>query len=169
MNIGAENITDIGLYFQWGDTQGYTASQIGYGDKKYISWTDYKYSNGTNEPSATDMTKYNSTDGETILKDSDDAVQAAWGGRWRMPTTEEFAALGVATTSAWTADYQGSGVSGLVLTDKTDSSKVLFFPAAGFCGYGNINYVGSSGNFWSSSVYGSNLKNAYYVYFNNNN
>ena len=49
-----------------------------------------------------------------------------------MPTTSEFAALGAAVNSAWTEDYQSSGIAGLVLTDKNDSSKVLFFPAAGF-------------------------------------
>lgn len=31
MNIGASSETDSGLYFQWGDTQGYNASQIGDG------------------------------------------------------------------------------------------------------------------------------------------
>ena len=29
MNVGATGVTDYGLYFQWGDTQGYTASQCG--------------------------------------------------------------------------------------------------------------------------------------------
>ena len=31
-NVGAETETDYGLYFQWGDTQGYTADQIGTGN-----------------------------------------------------------------------------------------------------------------------------------------
>ena len=33
-NIGANSITDYGLYFQWGDTQGYTADQVGSGEGK---------------------------------------------------------------------------------------------------------------------------------------
>jgi len=32
MNLGANSITDPGLYYQWGDTQGYTDSQIGSGE-----------------------------------------------------------------------------------------------------------------------------------------
>jgi hypothetical protein len=32
MNVGASSVTDTGLYFQWGDTQGYTASQVGSGE-----------------------------------------------------------------------------------------------------------------------------------------
>jgi hypothetical protein len=69
MNIGAENPTDNGLYFQWGDAQGYTASQVGSGTgQKYFGWEDYKYGNGTSSPGATGMTKYNATDGLTTLE-----------------------------------------------------------------------------------------------------
>lgn len=148
MNIGANSITDTGLYFQWGDTQGYTADQVGSGEgKKYFDWANYKYTNDN----GTTMTKYNSTDGKTVLDASDDAVTAAWGGGWRMPTTEEYVAFGSAVTTAWTADYQGSGVAGLVCTDRTDSSKVLFFPACGYCNNNTVNIAGTSGLFWSSS------------------
>ena len=145
MNVGANSVTDYGLYFQWGDTQGYTAAQVGSGEgKKYFDWTDYKYSdNGT-----TAMTKYNSTDGKTVLDASDDAVTAAWGGSWRMPTEDEFLALTAATTSSWVTDYQGSGINGRLFTDKTDSSKVLFFPAAGSCYRGSVSSVGSICNYW---------------------
>ena len=166
MNIGANSITDTGLYFQWGDTQGYTAAQVGSGDgQKYFGWADYKYGNGTSLPGATGMTKYNATDGKTVLEASDDAAVANWGGSWRMPTTAEFQALGAATTSAWTADYQGSGVPGIICTDKTDSSKTLFFPAAGYCFAGSAKEVGNSGSgrYWSSSLYTSNLTHAYYM------
>jgi hypothetical protein len=58
MNVGANSITDYGLYFQWGDTQGYTASQVGSGEgQKAFTWADYKYGNGTSDPGATGMTK----------------------------------------------------------------------------------------------------------------
>ena len=166
MNVGATAVTDTGLYFQWGDTQGYTASQVGSGSgQKYFGWADYKW---TNDGGST-MTKYNSTDGKTVLDTSDDAVMANWGGSWRMPTTEEFVALGNAVNTAWTADYQGSGVSGLVCTDKTDSSKVLFFPAAGSCSDSSVNEVGTYGNCWSSSVYSSFIQGAYFLDFSSSN
>ena len=163
MNIGANSITDTGLYFQWADTQGYTAAQVGEGEgQKYFGWDDYKY---TNDGGST-MTKYNSTDGLVTLQSGDDAVTAAWGGNWRMPTVSDWQALGEAVNSAWTADYQGSGVSGLVLTDKIDSSKVLFFPAAGYCINGSVYDVGSGGYYWSSSFYaGFDEDRAYGMYF----
>ena len=166
MNVGANSITDYGLYFQLGDTSGYTASEVGSGEgQKYFGWADYKYGNGTSYPDAADMTKYNATDGKTVLEAVDDAAVANWGGSWRMPTTAEFQALGNAVNTAWTADYQGSGVSGLVLTDKTDSSKVLFFPAAGFCRNGSVGSVGSYGYYWSSSLYAISRQNAYHLGF----
>ena len=168
MNIGANNVTDYGLYFQWGDTAGYGASNVGpntESNKKPFTFADYKFGNGTSSSKVSGITKYNSTDSKTVLDLGDDAARANWGGSWRMPTTEEFAALGTATTSAWTADYQGSGVPGLVLTDKTDSSKVLFFPAAGICGNGSVFYVGSSSTYWSSSVFSSGVQGAYSLYF----
>ena len=168
MNVGANSVTDTGLYFQWGDTSGYTASQVGSGSgQKYFGWTDYKYGNGTTSPGATGMTKYNSTDSKTVLEVADDAAQANWGGSWRMPTVDEFVALGNAVTTAWTADYQGSGVAGMTCTDKNDSSKVLFFPAAGSCGDGSVGYVGSLGSYWSGSLYSSNVQDAYILGFFN--
>ena len=162
MNVGANSVTDTGLYFQWGDTSGYTAAQCGTGEgQKYFGWADYKYGNGTDEPS---MTKYNASDGLTVLETSDDAALANWGEGWRMPTTAEFQALVAAVNTAWTNDYQSSGVAGLVCTDKTDSSKVLFFPAAGFCGNGSVLNVGSYGFYWSSSLFSDDMYSAYSLY-----
>ena len=160
MNIGANSVTDKGLIFQWGDTQGYTAAQVG--TDKMFNWADYKYTNDGGSA----MTKYNSTDGKTVLDAEDDAVTAAWGGSWRMPTKEEFAKLRESTSFAWTNDYEGSGVAGLVLTDKTDNSKVLFFPACGSCGGGSVNSVGDVGDYWSSSLFSSRVQSAYILYFN---
>lgn len=166
MNVGANSVTDKGLYFQWGDTQGYTADQVGYGEgQKYFGWADYKYGNGTSSPGNTGMTKYNSTDGKTVLEMSDDAATAAWGGAWRMPTTAEFKALGNATNRAWTASYQGSGVAGLIFTDKTDSSKVLFFPTAGNCNNGRVLNAEVYGFYWSSSLNSNNAYSAYSLLF----
>jgi len=164
MNVGATGVTDYGLYFQWGDTQGYTASQVGSGSgQKYFGWADYKY---TNDGGST-FTKYNKTDGKTVLDASDDAVVANWGGAWRMPTNAEFAELGNAVDYI---DASGnvitvnnklttlSGVTGLYVADKTDHSKRLFFPAAGNCYNGSVYSVGSYGIYWASSLYSSGVQ-----------
>ena len=165
-NVGASGETDYGLFYQWGDAQGYTAAQVGSGtDKKYFGWADYKYGNGTSSPDQTGMTKYNSTDGLTTLELTDDAVNAAYGGNWRMPTSAEFQTLDSLVNTAWTTDYQGTGVAGLVCTAKADSSKVLFFPAAGRCNDGSVGNVGSGGYYWSSSLHTSNRTIAYDLFF----
>ena len=164
MNIGASQPSDYGLYFAWGDTQGYTAEQVGSGEgQKYFGWADYKYGNGTSSPGATGMTKYNATDGKTVLEAVDDAAVANWGGSWRMPTTAEFQALGAAVNTAWT---QVNNVYGILCTDKTDSSKTLFFPAAGGCYDGSVEDVGGGGIYWSSSLCTNVRQDAYYLYFN---
>ena len=160
-NVGAKVITDYGQKFSWGGTKCYTNDQVS-GSCHAFSWTDYELGDGGS--AASNMTKYNSTDGKTVLEAEDDAATVNMGSGWRMPTTAEFQALGTATTSAWTADYEGSGVAGLVLTSKADSSKKLFFPAAGFCTDGSVYVVGSNGVYWSSSLY-SNKTNAYHVGF----
>ena len=150
MNVGATSETDAGLYFQWGDTQGYTADQVGNGEgQKYFDWTDYKWT----EDGGSTMTKYNETDGKTVLEAADDAAVANWGGSWRMPTIAELQALGDAVNTEWTNDYQGSGIAGLVCTDKTDSSKILFFPAVGNCYDGNVRGVGNFGIYYLSSLF----------------
>jgi len=163
MNVGANSVTDTGLYFQWGDTQGYTASQVGSGEgQKYFSENDYIYYNDGS------YTKYNEGDSLITLESTDDAVKAAWGGNWRMPTVSEFIALGEAVTTAWTADYQGSGVAGIICTDKTDSSKVLFFPTCGNASYGSVDSVDYYGYYWSSSLYADyGGSDAYCLYFSN--
>ena len=166
MNVGATGVTDYGLFFQWGDTQGYTAAQVGSGSgQKYFGWSDYKYWTADTGSGSSGMTKYNSTDGKTVLDASDDAVTAAWGGSWRIPTANEFLALTAATNSSWVTDYQGSGINGTLFTDKTDSSKVLFFPAAGRCGRGSVGSVGGEGNYWSSSLNTNGVTYGHYLGF----
>ena len=169
MNVGANSVTDTGLYFQWGDIQGYTAAQCGSGSgQKYFGGADYKYGDGTSSPGSSGMTKYNNTDGKTVLDAEDDAVTATWGGNWRMPTAAEFQALDAAVNTEWVSDYQGSGIAGLVCTDKTDSSKVLFFPACGICSNGSARNVGNYGGYWSSSLYSNSVQRARYLDFVSN-
>ena len=165
MNIGASKPSDCGLYFAWGDTQGYTAEQVGYGEgQKRFIWENYKYGNGTSEPGETGMTKYNSTDRLTTLEASDDAAVANWGGSWRMPTRADFQTLGAVVNTTWT---KVNNVYGILCEDITDSSKTLFFPAAGSCSYGNVSSVGYVGSYWSSSLDTFNKKEALSLSFNN--
>lgn len=158
VNVGANSETDNGLYFQWGDTVGYIKNQVGRGEEqKSFGLADYKYNKSrTNLVSASTMTKYNADDGLTVLLESDDAAVANMGGSWRMPTEEEYQELLDNTTNKWVDDYNGSGVNGRLFTSKVNS-RTLFFPTSGFFFNGNVYYVGSSGDFWCSSLGTSNV------------
>lgn len=143
-NVGAESITDDGLHFQWGDNEG--ASEVGTGEnQKAFAEADYKFGTSSN------ITKYNDTDNKTVLDLIDDAANSVMGGSWRMPTKSELDALLEATNLEWTSDYKGSGVAGIILTDKTDNSKSLFFPASGIFNNGQAEYSGSIGFYWTST------------------
>ena len=155
-NVGAEKETDAGLYFAWGETTGYTASQVG--TDKQFSWSDYKYGN-----SSSNLTKYNQSDGKTVLEPEDDAASQIMGGDWRMPTQTEFDELLSGTTNEWIADYEGTGVSGRKFTSKTNSNSI-FIPAAGYCYNGSVSGVGGSGGVWSSSLNAS-TGGAWRLYF----
>ena len=74
MNVGASKPSDYGLYFQWGDTQGYTADQIGIGEgKKAFRWSDYKFSY---QESSLAFTKYRIPGATLDLED--DAATSIW-------------------------------------------------------------------------------------------
>ena len=148
MNVGATKVTDYGLYFQWGDTQGYTTSQVGSGEgKKYFGLADCKYITNNH------LTKYNNADKKTVLESLDDAATFNMGVGWRMPTEAEFRLLRGSTTFKWVTNYKDSGVNGRLFIDKKDSSKELFFPAAGYCCNGGFGSVGCYGYYWSNSLY----------------
>ena len=175
MNIGANNITDDGLYFQWGDVQGYTAEQVGSGnEEKYFSDSDYKYW------SSSDLfTKYNISDEKTTLDANDDAARIYWGPEWRMPTYQEFVDLINAVDyidangNTITSDYliELDGVKGLYVADKTDHSKRLFFPAIGHANVGRIFYdhATNTNNIYIGGSYWTNTLDPNYIVTTTNN
>lgn len=132
------------LYFQWGDTEGYTVQQIEDGEKNFV-WRSYKF--GGDDRGG--QTKYNSSDNLTILESEDDAAHVNMGGAWRMPTVEEFQKLVDLCDNKITTNYEGTGIAGTIFTLKNDSSKKLFIPKTGRyvanTVYGNDTY------FWSNS------------------
>lgn len=96
MNVGVSLPMDEGLYFQWGNVQGYTEDQVktGKGKKKFApDWSDYKWRRGNT------FTKYD-VDGAT-LELKDDAAHAHMGGDWHMPTPDQITELINCTTSEW--------------------------------------------------------------------
>ena len=157
MNIGAEKETDYGLYFAWGETQGYS----GITDDKKFNAYDYKY--GT---SPSNLTKYNSTDGLTTLEPSDDAATVNWGGKWKMPTPSQINELlnTENCTIERVTNYNGTGVNGRLFTSVRNGNK-LFIPAAGCCFEGELHGVGKSGDVWSCALSSASEDYAQHLFF----
>ena len=145
-NVGASKPSDAGLYFQWGDTVGYTADQVGTGDgkKKFASdWSDYKWGKYPN------FMKYTTTGATLELED--DAAHVNMGGNWHMPTPEQIDELlnTAYTTNEWATQ---DGVNGRLFTSKKDGTKSIFIPAAGVAWVGSVQYSGDYGYVWSSML-----------------
>lgn len=157
-NLGATKPEEYGLYFAWGETQGYTVEDVNNGIKHFLE-SDYALCNGTMDS----ITKYNATDGLTTLEASDDAAYAT-DSSYRMPTKDECQELVDNTTSEWVDDYNGTGVAGRIFTSNVNGNSI-FVPAAGFCGNDYCDGVGRTGCLWSSSVFSSNIQYAYGIVF----
>ena len=163
-NIGASSPEDYRPFFAWGETQCYTANEVG--TKKNFDWNDYKYANGASDK----LTKYCNdssygndgfTDNLTELELSDDAAYAYTNGKCKIPTKEQLQELIDETDYTWTTQ---NGVNGGLFTSKTNGNSI-FVPAAGGCYYGSQLYVGEYGYLWSSSLNESNPNDAWYLGF----
>ena len=159
MNVGATSESDYGLYFAWGETEGYADAST-----KAFSWNDYKY--GT---SSSNITKYTATNNKMVLELEDDAAYVNWGPEWRMPTEEQCNELFNTTyvTNAWVTDYNGSGVNGRLFTSVSNGN-TMFVPAADICQDGDVPRVGNHGGVWASSRNSRSISTAYYFKFNSN-
>ena len=155
-NVGATKPEEYGDYFAWGETQ----------PKSTYDWSTYKWCRGSYDTQTKYCTNssYGTVDNKTTLELSDDAARANWGGSWRMPTDAELTELREQCTWTWTTQ---NGVYGYKVTSKKSgyTNKSIFLPAAG-CRYdSSINFAGSGGYYWSSSLYTGYPYDAWRVYF----
>jgi hypothetical protein len=180
-NIGAYVPHQIGLYFAWGETVGYTGDP---NDGRNFYFEDYKWHNNPEYIAFMGTTKYQVPDtldgknghprgcwydkdgnfigdNKTELDPEDDAARVLWGNGWRMPTRNEVGELCKNCDFIWeTID----GMVGVRLTSKINGNS-LFFPACGDRGNGEIHWVGQQGYYWSSTVDVTNTAYACYLVF----
>lgn len=132
-NVGAESLTDEGLFFSWGNVEGHA---IGEG---------YDFSQSV----------YETTPGAAVGADlslDQDAARVYLGDPWRMPTSNEFQELCDNCTIEWTTV---NGVNGRLFTSNVNGNKI-FFPAAGRYVGMSLENSGSWGYFWQSAYYTQN-------------
>lgn len=140
MNIGASLPEDFGNYYAWGETKPKRTDKYTENDYKWFANNNYiKYTIG----------------GIEKLLPEDDAATQNWGGKWRMPTTEEWQELALLCDMKYVTNYEGKAVSGFVITGENGNS--IFFPNTGF--YAQVNYESYSAwenytlIYWSSELY----------------
>ena len=170
-NVGASKPEEYGDYFAWGATAPYYTGYTMNGTSVTVtSWKEglsdgYSQANTPfySSGSGSDAIYTTYTAAGDVLSLEHDAAHATMGGDWRMPTTEEMRALYDNTTSSWTIDYNGTGISGHIFKGKGDyADRTLFLPCAGlFTGVTHSN--NTNGYYWSSTL--QNMSNGYNMVF----
>lgn len=97
-NLDAKGKTDKGLLYTWGDTNGHKDGEVEYGWENYVHvkiktisyygvlLEEYRLS----KYSYTRDHAYTTPDKKTVLDLVDDAAHVKWGGKWRIPSDEQF-------------------------------------------------------------------------------
>jgi hypothetical protein len=140
-NVGASTPGDYGNYYAWGETQ----------PKSVYDINTYQFYNSN--------TGYVNI-GSDIAGTSYDAATANWGAPWRIPSLAQITELLNNTTSTWTTE---NGVYGRKFTGSNGGT--VFLPAAGRRWNSGLDGAGSSGRYWSSSLYESGPGLAYGLSF----
>ena len=178
------NPEDYGDYYAWGETEPYYEAGHGQDNpcdswrngKTGYDWSSYKFRTSGDSWNNVKFSKYNTKEsygpvdnitelqrGEEEGDTDDDAARAKLGGKWRMPTDAEWAAL-LTLKWGWSTT---NGINGRLVTASNGNS--IFLPAAGdrFSAY--FHYAGSDGDYWSSSLTTDDPYGAWRVSFDSGN
>lgn len=130
-NLGATTVTESGNMYAWGETKTKTSYE----------WNTYAW---CSDDKGDTLTKYASgVDDLRTLESTDDAVTAAWGDSFRMPTKTEFQELidNCTATQTYRTTASGEKVYGWQFKSKNNNAK-LFFPY----------YSGQEFELWASTI-----------------
>ena len=145
-NVGAATPEEFGYYFNWAEVaSNIYSSQRGY--YKYGGWS-----------------KYNATDGLTVLEAIDDPATQNIGALWRTPTYDEWKEL--VDCCDWT-DATVSEVPGVRISSKSNPEAYIFLPKGGYRSGTSSGSINSSCYYWTSSIYiydGALYENYAYAY-----
>jgi hypothetical protein len=164
-NVGARIPYGYGEYYAWGETRYYSGGVN----------TEWNYYLDRNITSSSDCgTDKDLLKGLTDIAGTQyDAAYVNWGGKWRMPTKDQWDELLNECYWVYTTSYNNSHINGgyIVYKAKTSSDKGkkiykdgtpsssyflsdahIFLPAAGSRHDGDLRDAGSWGYYWSSSL-----------------
>lgn len=133
-NLGAKDCWETGNYYAWGEAS--IKDSYDYDKYKWFAGQDTTFLQGYFFPlyskyciDGSSMNKRNVViDGKKVLETEDDAAIATLGGRWRMPTNDEFQELISNCDFVWT---QKNHIYGYRINSKTTGNSI-FIPVTGF-------------------------------------
>ena len=144
-NIDASNPEEYGGYYAWGETEV----------KDIYDWSNYTF--------------YDSETGLYIHIGDDiacteyDVAHVKLGGPWRMPTIDQIYEL--LDNCKWKYTTL-KGVNGSLITGPNGAT--VFLPASGYREGESLNWKGTDGCYWSSSLVLDDLYTAYCLHFGSN-
>lgn len=128
-NVGANTPEEYGDYYAWGEVE----------TKESYEPNNYKFVNGGSP-----------VNDKNTLDIENDVAHKEWGGKWRMPSRDEFDELIQNCTWTWTTQ---KGVNGFFVTSNkpgyTDRS--IFLPAAGLRSLSELRLSGNIGFYWTTT------------------
>ena len=148
-NIGATKPEEYGDYYSWGNTVHRGESETD--DALNVNNGYIRYNTDS---------RWGEVDNKTRLELEDDVAQVKLGGKWRMPSREEFEEL--IENCDWTFGVDMNGISGARAASKVYDCDI-FFPWAG-CLDASLYDVGYRGAYWSSSLDAGDPLQAYVLY-----
>lgn len=140
-NLGATALNDYGEYYSWGETTP---------EDGYYDWSNYKWGSPSDG-----FSKYAKGQGKTVLDPEDDAASKNLGGKWRMPTIDEFDEL--KKYCQWVKETIDGVVCYKVIGP---NENYIYIPA--YPGYysNGIRERGVNGYYWSSDIETSDWQKA---------
>lgn len=150
MNVGAATVTEYGNYYAYGEIV--QQSPITYTLNSY-KW----YNNGQYTKYCFDVSQ-GVIDNKYVL-DADDDIATYWGGKWRMPTKEEWEEL--ISNCKWKRIAIGEYTQGFYVYANNDS---IYFPAAGAAMGNGFVYKGREVYYASATLDSEDVSKAIVMY-----
>ena len=150
MNVGALAPQDSGAYYAWGELE----------PKDFYSWWNYRYYIDGDTGDDVRLSKYvldsdhGIPDNRYTLEQEDDVAFNQWGGRWRLPTEDEFYELMNRDNCTWTWTTL-DGVNGYKVQSnkKGYRRRYIFLPAGHARLFDHMYEEGQDANYWSGTPF----------------
>lgn len=158
-NLGAKNILDVGKYYSWGDTQGYTLEEVLNLAKEGTELFNEDLSNYVHASynETTSLYEYDNYPADQLEK-NDDAISLEKGKNWRIPSVDEIREL-VANTELiddlnsltnFEKDFY-ENERGIIFVSKNNGNKIIF-PFTSYIKDGSLRENYNHVLFWSRSI-----------------